>query len=82
MEWQCPACYEFISSVGDDGLAWNIRKHIHEHERRAGMDAVEQARSQCTRTYCGIGTPTPGEEITEYDRDFLKDNKVRWQKRK
>ncbi len=76
--WECPACDEKIEASGPDGLTWNVRQHILHHETRAGLKAVEQAKENCTRTYCGLNTLSPDEKITVHDRKYLGEMKIGW----
>ena len=76
--WECPACFDTIEANDSDSLKWNVRQHIHLHETRAGLHAVEVAKSTCTRTYCGLSDPPTGKEITVYDAKLLAELKIKW----
>lgn len=82
--WKCPACQDAaIAAATEEALYWAVRRHIAEHEARAGSQAVDRARASCSRADCGIGRcrvkgPDGLWMITDFDRGFLRTLKVGW----
>lgn len=84
-QWECPNCYDSkLSAETSAELRVQVRKHIAEHERRAGLFAVEEARRTCSREasgFCGLAKETKGllaGQLTVYDRMMLREMKIRW----